>query len=84
MSNENSKEPQGSINSSHEQSHEKVKPVKPVKEESKQEVKKKNVGRWSEEEHDLFLEALRIHGKDWFAIEKHVGTRDAGHCRAHA
>lgn len=27
-----------------------------------------NVGRWSTEEHNLFLEALRIYGKNWDKI----------------
>ena len=30
------------------------------------------------------MEAMRIHGKDWDAIEEYVGTRDATHCRSHA
>ena len=41
-------------------------------------------GRWTDEEHDRFLEALRIYGKDWDKIEKHIGTRDAAHARSHA
>lgn len=43
-----------------------------------------NTGRWTPEEHDLFLEALRIDGKDWDLIEQHVKTRDAAHIRSHA
>lgn len=42
------------------------------------------LGRWSDEEHERFLEALRIYGKDWDKIQKHLGTRDAAHCRSHA
>ena len=34
------------------------------------------LGRWSAEEHNKFLEALRIYGKDWDSIQKYVGTRD--------
>ena len=45
---------------------------------------KYNLGRWTEEEHRSFLEALRIHGKDWDMMEKHIITRDAAHCRSHA
>jgi len=44
------------------------------------EIKK---GRWTDEEHERFLEALRLHGKDWELIEKHVGTRKAPNIRAH-
>ena len=28
----------------------------------------KKVGRWTEEEHNRFLEALRMYGKDWTMI----------------
>jgi SHAQKYF class myb-like DNA-binding protein len=41
-------------------------------------------GRWTDQEHDLFLEALKIYGKDWENIERHVGTRDVIHVRSHA
>ena len=41
-------------------------------------------GRWTNNEHDLFLEALVIFGKDWDKIEHHVKTRDAAHTRRHA
>ena len=43
-----------------------------------------NTGRWTVQEHKRFLEALRIYGKDWVKIVKHVGTRDATHTRSHA
>lgn len=43
-----------------------------------------NLGRWVTEEHDLFLEALRIYGKNWDKISDHIETRDAAHCRSHA
>mgnify|MGYP000609405828 CR=1 FL=1 len=49
--------------------------------EAKKEDKIK-VGRWSDEEHTSFLEALLIHGKDWDLIEEHIGTRDAAHIRS--
>jgi SHAQKYF class myb-like DNA-binding protein len=42
-----------------------------------------NVGRWNSDEHDLFLEGLRIYGKNWDNICSHVKTRDSIHCRAH-
>ena len=43
-----------------------------------------NKGRWSTQEHQLFLEALQIYGKEWELVEKHIGTRDAAHVRSHA
>ena len=30
---------------------------------------------WSDGEHAKFIEAIRIYGKDWKKIEKHVGTK---------
>jgi len=45
---------------------------------------KYNEGRWTAEEHDKFLTAMRMHGKDWDKIEEVVRTRDATHCRSHA
>ena len=41
-------------------------------------------GRWTTEEHNKFLEALRIHGKNWDAITDHIGSRDTTHIRSHA
>ena len=62
--------------------------VPPKLEESQfgPDAKKKNykTGRWTDEEHQLFLEALLIHGKDWDLIESHIKTRDAAHARSHA
>ena len=33
-------------------------------------------GSWTDFEHQKFLEAIRIYGKDWKRITIHVGTRD--------
>lgn len=41
-------------------------------------------GRWSEDEHQRFLEAHRLYGKDWRKIERHIGTRSAAQARSHA
>ena len=43
-----------------------------------------NTGRWTPQEHELFLEALRIYGKVYKKIESHVMTRDPDQIRAHA
>jgi hypothetical protein len=37
-------------------------------EEPKKEDQTYNTGRWTNEEHDSMLEALRIYGKDWDKI----------------
>ena len=52
--------------------------------EKPEKEQKFNQGRWSDEEHGLFLEALLIFGKDWPKIVNHIGTRDTTNCRAHA
>jgi len=41
-------------------------------------------GRWSEDEHQRFLEAHKLYRKDWKKIEKHIGTRSAAQARSHA
>lgn len=41
-------------------------------------------GRWTDEEHRLFLEAYARYKKDWRQIEKHIGTRNCSQIRSHA
>lgn len=41
-------------------------------------------GRWTREEHEQFLESIRLYGKDWRKIEEHVGTRTCSQIRSHA
>lgn len=43
-----------------------------------------NAGKWTDEEHDRFLDALRIYGKNWNNVHKHVGTRSSAQTRSHA
>ena len=44
----------------------------------------KNCGRWTDEEHERFLEALTLYGKNWSKVHKHVGTRSSAQTRSHA
>ena len=54
------------------------------KDKDKEKPSQAKTGRWNADEHDRFLQAMRIYGKDWDAIEEYVGTRDSTHCRSHA
>jgi SHAQKYF class myb-like DNA-binding protein len=47
------------------------------------EAKQKN-GRWSMMEHVRFLEALKMHNKNWKKVEEHVATRTSTQARSHA
>eukprot|EP00242_Pyramimonas_sp_CCMP2087_P011856 CAMPEP_0198203534 /NCGR_PEP_ID=MMETSP1445-20131203/6834_1 /TAXON_ID=36898 /ORGANISM="Pyramimonas sp., Strain CCMP2087" /LENGTH=191 /DNA_ID=CAMNT_0043874969 /DNA_START=28 /DNA_END=600 /DNA_ORIENTATION=- len=39
---------------------------------------------WSDDEEKLFVEALRLHGRNWKEAAAHVGTRDARAFTSHA
>ena len=40
--------------------------------------------RWTDEEHEKFLQALKVHGRAWRRIEECVGTKTAVQIRSHA
>lgn len=42
------------------------------------------VGRWTDEEHETFLAAMEIHGRDWRAITAMIPTRTLMQVRTHA
>ena len=41
-------------------------------------------GRWTDEEHDKFIEGLSMFGKDWRRIEEFIGSRTCAQIRSHA
>lgn len=41
-------------------------------------------GRWTDAEHNRFIEALRRFGKDWYRVEEFIGTRSSAQIRSHA
>jgi len=43
-----------------------------------------NAGRWTDEEHARFLEALHLYGKNWNKVHIYVGTRSSAQTRSHA
>lgn len=43
-----------------------------------------NTGRWTKEEHELFLKGLEIHGKGWKQIATLIKTRTVVQIRTHA
>lgn len=41
-------------------------------------------GRWTQKEHQLFLEGLMLYGNEWKNVQNHIGTRSATQARSHA
>jgi SHAQKYF class myb-like DNA-binding protein len=43
-----------------------------------------NNGRWTNEEHQLFLEAIFMFGNEWRKVQEHIKTRSSTQARSHA
>ena len=52
--------------------------------DNRNEIKKVQRGRWSEQEHKRFMEAIEIYGIQWKDIYRYVGTRTSTQVRSHA
>lgn len=42
------------------------------------------IGKWTKEEHNKFMEAFNCYGKNWKKIQEYVGTRTITQVRSHA
>jgi SHAQKYF class myb-like DNA-binding protein len=52
--------------------------------EGAKKTKKKASGRWTVQEHDQFLRALELHGKQWAEMVAMVPTRTSVQIQTHA
>lgn len=43
-----------------------------------------HMGRWTVEEHQKFLYALKQFGKDWNKVHEYIGSRTSAQTRSHA
>ena len=51
---------------------------------SKQRENSHEHGRWTQEEHNLFLEGLVLYGNEWKLVQRHIKSRSATQARSHA
>lgn len=70
---------------------EKASPIKKrnkyIKLSSKQNKLRKtsyNIGRWTEDEHRRFIEAILKHGNEWKAVQRHIKSRSSTQSRSHS
>lgn len=61
-----------------------LKPEQSYKKETKASRLGKSTGRWTQQEHVLFIEGLKIYGKNWKKVESYIGTRTGTQIRSHA
>jgi len=43
-----------------------------------------NIGRWTEDEHRRFIEAILKYGNDWKNVQRHIKTRSSTQSRSHS
>lgn len=59
-------------------------PDKKKKAKSKSDDGSSTNGRWTKEEHERFVEAYKLYGKNWKKVQEYVGTRTTTQARSHA
>jgi len=62
-------------------------PTKPRKKQKRTPPPKREgqqAGRWTAEEHELFLEGLKMHGREWKKVAEKITTRTSAQIRSHA
>jgi SHAQKYF class myb-like DNA-binding protein len=71
---------QSSINSYSQQSN----TIQEISTENKGQELKFNTGRWLQEEHQKFIEAMFLFGNEWKKVQEHIKTRSSTQARSHA
>ena len=59
-------------------------PTPQINTSSSQTILAKEHGRWTENEHKLFLEGIMLYQNEWKNVQNHIGTRSATQARSHA
>jgi len=61
-----------------------MKQLKEMKQLRNRKIGEFNFGRWTEEEHRKFIEAIIKYGNHWKSVQAHVATRSSAQARSHA
>lgn len=72
------------VSSPQPQQQSRKKPRKSSSSNSNNSDKKISTGRWTREEHELFLEGLKKHGREWKKVAEKITTRTSAQIRSHA
>mmetsp|Transcript_7430 Transcript_7430/g.17679 ORF Transcript_7430/g.17679 Transcript_7430/m.17679 type:complete len:481 (+) Transcript_7430:72-1514(+) len=55
-----------------------------AKKEKVTNARKSSSGRWTREEHEQFLEGLKVYGREWKKVAQRIPTRTSAQIRSHA
>lgn len=73
-----------SENSNNEEGSQSGSKVSKLSKNSRGEDRNYNTGRWTDEEHKKFLEAILIYGNEWKSVQKYISSRSSTQARSHA